>query len=122
MRRGFPIPRAGRVPDTSSAAPEAAPHAPAQGADHHAPGRRYPVSMEPLPDLCWTEGCQGTVRYGTVNGTAIVVVGSNGNPKGKYSIRWVAPKQEQQPFMFRSRLEDAIALAERVLRLKGQIA
>lgn len=78
--------------------------------------------MEPLPQLCWTHGCQGTVRYGTVNGVAIVVVGSNGNPRGKYSIRCVAPKQELQPYMFRARLEDAIALAERVLRLKRLIA
>lgn len=75
-----------------------------------------------LPLLTWSEGCQGTVRYGSVNGSVVVVVGSNGNPRGKYSIRWDAPKQEQQPFMFRTRLEDAIALAERVLRLKGRIA
>lgn len=56
-----------------------------------------------------------------MNGSVVVVVGSNGNPRGKHSIRWVAPKQEQQPFMFRTRIEDAIALAERVLRVKGRI-
>lgn len=75
-----------------------------------------------LPTLRWSTGCQGQARYGSANGDVIVVVGSNGNPRGKHSIRWVAPKQGPQPFMFRRRLEDAVALAERVLRIKGRIA
>lgn len=79
-----------------------------------------PPSSE-LPTLTWSTGCMGTVNYGSVNGSVVVVVGSNGNPRGKYSIRWCAAKQESQPFMFRTRLEDAMALAERVLRIKGRI-
>lgn len=82
----------------------------------------YDRPRGPLPGLVWTTGCQETANYGSVNGTVVVVVGSNGNPRGRHSVRWVAPKQGPQPFMFRARLEDAIALAERVLRLKGRIA
>ncbi len=77
--------------------------------------------MVDLPELCWITGCAGQVHYGTINGDTVVVVGSNGNPRGKYSIRWDAPKQEHQPFMFRRRLPDAMALAERVLKLKGKV-
>lgn len=82
----------------------------------------YPRPSAPPPSLHWTTGCQGTVNYGSVNGDVVVVVGSNGNPRGKYSIRWCASKQEAQPFMFRRTLPDAIALAERVLRIKRVIA
>lgn len=74
-----------------------------------------------LPALRWTVGCNGLAHWGYVAGDCRVVIGSNLSPKGMFSIRWIT-RQEPQPWMFRRRLEDAIALAERVLELKGVIA
>lgn len=87
-----------------------------------APGGIYGHLTAGSRELRWTASCDGSVQYGYVGAECVVVVGSNLCPKGKFSIRWIAPKQERQPWMFRTRLEDAMALAERVLRLKGRIA
>jgi hypothetical protein len=78
--------------------------------------------LQPAGTLRWASSADGLARYGYISGECAVVIGSNLCPRGKHSIRWVAPKQGPQPFMFRTRLEDAIALAERVLRVKGRIA
>lgn len=79
------------------------------------------MDPEALPELVWMPYCNGLVLSGTIDGTSVVIVSATRGPNGKHSVRWVAPKQEPQPFMFRPTLPEAIALAERVLRIKRRI-
>jgi hypothetical protein len=79
------------------------------------------MDPEALPELAWVPYCNGMVLAGMIDGDTAVVVSTTPGPNGKHAVRWVAPKQEPQPFMMRSTLPAAVALAERVLRLKRRI-